>query len=205
MDLTAFVVTFALILPAEIPDKTFIATLVLSTRFRPIMVWLGVGAAFAVQSAIAVSAGHLLSLLPRTPVLVATAALFAIGSFLMFRGAQERIDSTEQIAEEEREISAITSTGHRRAFAVSFAVLFAAEWGDLSQLTTASLAARFDAPVSVFLGSWLALLVVAALAVISGRWLASRLSFTVIRRVSGSLLGILALLTVMQAIGWSPW
>ncbi len=60
MDLTAFVVTFALILPAEIPDKTFIATLVLSTRYRPFVVWLGVGAAFAVQSAIAVGAGQVL-------------------------------------------------------------------------------------------------------------------------------------------------
>ena len=87
MDLAAFVVTLVLILPAELPDKTFVATVVLSTRYRPLVVWLGVSAAFAVQTTIAVTAGQLLALLPRTPVLLVTAALFATGSVLMFRGA----------------------------------------------------------------------------------------------------------------------
>ena len=43
-----------------------------------------------------------------------------------------------------------------KAASISFGVLFAAEWGDLSQLATAGLAARYDDPVSVFIGSWAA-------------------------------------------------
>ncbi len=202
MDLTAFAVTFALILPAELPDKTFIATLVLSTRYRPFVVWLGVGAAFAVQSAIAVGAGQVLSLLPRTPVLVVTALLFGLGSFLMFHGAG-RADATTEIAAEERQLQQPPTNRPVRAFLVSFGVLFAAEWGDLSQLTTASLSARFDAPLSVFLGAWCALLVVAGVAVLAGRWLAGRLSFVVIRRISGSLLALLSAVTALEAAGIS--
>ena len=202
VDPTAFVVTFALILPAELPDKTFIATLVLSTRYRPIVVWLGVCTAFAVQSAIAVAAGQVLSLLPRTPVLVVTAALFGLGSFLMFRGAG-RADPTTDIAQEERQLQQAPESGRRRAFLVSFTVLFAAEWGDLSQLTTASLSARFDEPLAVFFGAWCALLVVAGIAVLAGRWLARRLSFTVIRRISGSLLALLSVVTALEAAGIS--
>jgi putative Ca2+/H+ antiporter (TMEM165/GDT1 family) len=202
VDPTAVLVTFALILPAELPDKTFVATLVLSTRFRPLVVWLGVVTAFGVQSAIAVTAGQLLGLLPHTAVLLVTSALFATGSVLMFRSASH----TEQdLAEEEAEVVAQTSeTSSSRAFLVSFAVLFAAEWGDLSQLTTASLSARFDVPMSVFLGAWLALAAVAGLAVLAGRWLQARLHFSTVRRLSGTLLGILAVVTLVEATGASP-
>ena len=82
-------------------------------------------------------------------------------------------------------------------------MLFAAEWGDLSQLTTASLSARFDEPLAVFLGAWCALLVVAGIAVLAGRWLARRLSFAVIRRISGSLLALLSVVTALEAAGIS--
>ncbi|MFZ8925221.1 MAG: TMEM165/GDT1 family protein, partial [Candidatus Nanopelagicales bacterium] len=69
LDLATVGLAFLLIFPAELPDKTFIATLVLSTRYRRVAVWLGVAAAFAVQTAIAVAAGGLLSLLPQRLVL----------------------------------------------------------------------------------------------------------------------------------------
>ena len=72
VDLAPFFVTLALIIPAELPDKTFIATLVLSTRYRPVVVWLGVSTAFAVQTTIAVAAGQLLALLPERPVQLVT-------------------------------------------------------------------------------------------------------------------------------------
>jgi putative Ca2+/H+ antiporter (TMEM165/GDT1 family) len=199
VDLTALVVTFALILPAELPDKTFVATLVLSTRFRPVVVWLGVMAAFAVQSALAVSAGQLLSLLPPRPVLLVTSGLFALGSILMFRSASH---AQQDQAQEEVEVATATRGARpSRAFLVSFGVLFAAEWGDLSQLTTAGLAARFDAPVSVFVGAWSALALVAGLAVLAGHWLEMRVRFATVRRISGTLLALLAVVTALEAAG----
>ncbi len=200
MDLAAFFVTLALIIPAELPDKTLIATLVLSTRYRPIVVWMGVSTAFAVQTTIAVVAGTVLTLLPETPVLVVTGTLFSIGSVLMFRGAG-RGDPTDTKAEEEQAVDAVVDRGHGRAFTVSFLVLFAAEWGDLSQLTTASLSARYNAPVEVWLGAWLALSVVAGVAVLAGRWLVARVRFSVVRRLSGTLLALLAVATFAEALG----
>ena len=204
VNVTAFAVTFALILVAELPDKTMIATLVLSTRFRPFIVWLGVGAAFGIQSLIAVLAGKVLNLFPRTPVLAITSLLFALGAILMFRAAASHGDPdelTHELEEEKAQIDQFAARGHRRAFFVSFGVLLAAEWGDLSQLATASLAARYDAPLEVFFGAWLALLLVAGLAVMAGRWLTSRLRIAVIQRLAGALLALLAVVTAAEAAG----
>jgi Ca2+/H+ antiporter, TMEM165/GDT1 family len=202
VNLAAFVVALILIAPAELPDKTFVATLVLATRFRPLVVWIGVSAAFAVQTTIAVAAGQVLSLLPRTPVLLVTAALFATGSVLMLRGAGA-VDPAEGEVEEQDAVESVVRSGHRRAFTVSFLVLFAAEWGDLSQLTTAGLSARYDAPLEVWLGAWLALTLVAGVAALAGRWLVARVPFATVRRISGVLLGLLALGTLGEAAGWS--
>lgn len=199
MNLAALAVTFALIAPAELPDKTFIATLVLATRFTPVAVWFGASAAFAVQTVIAVLAGQLLTLLPERLVLLGTGTLFALGAVLMFGGARS-VDPAEEEAAERRAVTA-AATSHRRAFTVSFLVLIAAEWGDLSQLTTATLTARFRAPVEVGIGAFLALALVAGLAVLAGRWLIGHIRFSLVRRISGSVLALLAALTYAEAAG----
>ncbi|MEV6968077.1 TMEM165/GDT1 family protein [Hamadaea sp. NPDC051192] len=197
--ITAFLTAFILIVPVELPDKTFVATLVLSTRYRPLPVWLGVSAAFAVQCAVAAGAGALLARLPKTPVTLFAALMFAIGAVILFRGAR-KADSEE--AEAEAEYSEkITSprTGWRAALA-SFTVLFAAEWGDLSQLATAALVARGGHAVAVGLGAFVALATVAGAAVLLGRWLLKRVRLSVIRYVGASICAILATLTVVSLV-----
>ena len=201
MELAPFFVTLALLIPAELPDKTFVATLVLSTRFSPRWVFLGVSAAFAVQTTIAVAAGQLFALLPELPVQLVTAALFAVGAVVMFRGAAAGDSEADEEQAEAAAVEEAVGRGHVRAFSAAFFVLLAAEWGDLSQLTTASLAARFDAPLEVWLGAWLALTLVGGLAVLAGRWLVGRVSFPVVRRISGTLLAVLALVTLAEAGG----
>ena len=64
MDLAVIAIAFGAIFVVELPDKTFIAALVLSTRYKPLAVWIGVGLAFFVQTLIAVLAGHLATFLP---------------------------------------------------------------------------------------------------------------------------------------------
>src|SRR4051812_26281480 len=164
MDPVVALTVFALILPAELPDKTMVATLVLSTRYPAWPVWVGVTVGFAVQSAVAVAAGDLVSLLPTDIVHGVTAAMFAIGAVLLLRG-----NVREEVAEEERELSAeLAQAPSRQSFVraamTSFGVLFAAEWGDLSQILTANLAAKYGDPLAVFLGSFLALTLVAGIA-----------------------------------------
>jgi putative Ca2+/H+ antiporter (TMEM165/GDT1 family) len=200
-DIAVAATTFAVIFPAELPDKTLVATLVLSTRFPPRPVWVGVAAAFFVQCAVAVLFGGLLSLLPRQPVLFVVAALFAVGSWLMFRGS---FHVDKDVEEEEATIAAAADArGQGRVVLTSFLVLFAAEWGDLSQLVTAGLVARYSSPLSVFVGSWAALCTVAAIAVVVGNQLARRLPFALIRRLAGSLFAALAVITLVEAIRYT--
>jgi putative Ca2+/H+ antiporter (TMEM165/GDT1 family) len=197
-DVAVAATTFAVIFPAELPDKTLVATLVLATRYRPWPVWLGVVAAFFVQCLVAVAFGGLLTLLPRHVVLLVVAALFAVGSALMFRSAA---GAKEDVEAEEAEVGArADARGRRRVVLTSFLVLFAAEWGDLSQLVTAGLVGRYDSPLSVFVGAWAALSLVAALAVVAGNQLAHRMPFTLIRRLAGGLFAVLAVVTLVEAI-----
>ncbi len=199
MSLAVALTAFVLILPVELPDKTFVASLVLATRYRPLPVWIGVSLAFGVQSLVAVSAGKLLSLLPHAVVGGAAALLFLIGAVLLLRGASQA-DADE--AESERIFTARATREARgaKAAATSFGVLFLAEWGDLSQLLTAGLAARYDDPVSVFVGSWAALIVIAGVAVLLGRALLARVRLADISRVGGGLCLVLAGLSAYEAV-----
>ena len=196
--LVVAVTAFALILPVELPDKTFVATLVLSTRYPPLPVWLGVIVAFFVQCAVAVAAGTLISRLPERPVKLVAAALFLAGAFFLFRGARK---ADEQQPAEEQQAGQIKNrrTGVRAA-AASFVVLFTAEWGDLSQLLTAGLVASGRDPIAVFVGSWLALVVVSGAAVLLGRWLQKRVKLSVIRYVAAGICLVLAVLTTVEAL-----
>ena len=87
IDVATAAVVFGTIFVVELPDKTFIATLVMSTRWRPLLVWIGVSLAFFVQTAVAVLAGGLISRLPRTWVEVAACLMFLLGGILLLRGA----------------------------------------------------------------------------------------------------------------------
>ena len=189
MSLTALITTFFVILPVELPDKTLVATLVLSTRYRPAPVLVGVSAAFFVQCAIAVTAGRLLTLLPHRLVLAVVAVLFAAGAVILLRGHHE-----------EDEVTARPERGPVRMALASFGVLFAAEWGDASQLATAALTARYGEPVPVFLGSWLALVGVAALAVLLGKQIRRRVPLPLIQRAAGVLFALLAVIVVVEFV-----
>ena len=113
----------------------------LATRYRPILVWLGVGAAFAVQTTVAVLLGHAASFLPEEVVQVAAAVLFLVGAVMLLREAREHQRGRRRT--EEYDVPVREAHGFRAVLA-SFLVLFAAEWGDLSQLLTISLVARYE-------------------------------------------------------------
>jgi putative Ca2+/H+ antiporter (TMEM165/GDT1 family) len=205
MDIVTAVTAFALIFPVELPDKTFVATLVLSTRFRSLPVWLGVSAAFLVQTAVAVLAGGVLTLLPRAPVLAVTTLLFLAGAVLLLHGASAAdAREAEEEAEQERELAERAESGAGasplRMAMTSFAVLFVAEWGDLSQLFTAGLVARTGEPLSVFVGAWVALITVAGLGVLLGKTLLRYVRLSAIRRAGGIVCIALAAITVIEIV-----
>ena len=195
MDFTALALTFGAIFVVELPDKTFLATLVLATKYRPFLVWLGVGAAFAVQTTVAVLLGHAASFLPGDLVHIVALVMFLAGAVILIREGRSHQQSTgEEFVEDAKDV-----TGWRAVLA-SFLVLFAAEWGDLSQLLTISLVARYEAPVSVFIGALSALLLVSGLAVIAGRTLLRFVALHVLHYVGAAVCLLLAALTLAELL-----
>ena len=155
---TVFTVIFLL----ELPDKTALAALLLATRHRPLPVFLGAAAAFVIQSVVAVVAGSLLSLLPREPIRIGAGLLFLVMAAVLVRRNLRKDEADEERAVEQEEAR------HRRPFVTAFSVVFVAEWGDLTQLATAALQARYQQPAVVFVAATLALWAVSAIAVALG-------------------------------------
>lgn len=179
--LIAFVTTFALVMAVELPDKTFVATLVLTTRFPAKAVLAGVSGAFAVQALIAVGFGSVLTFLPDQLVSVVVGVLFGVGSAMLLREGFRSGDDDSHDASR----GGAAPVAFRRAALTSFGVLFAAEWGDASQLATAGLVARSAQPLAVGLGSFAALVTVAGLAVLLGRKIRTKLRPRLLQRIAG--------------------
>jgi putative Ca2+/H+ antiporter (TMEM165/GDT1 family) len=199
MDLTALALTFGAIFVVELPDKTFLATLVLATKYRPLLVWIGVSAAFAVQTTVAVLLGSAASLLPEELVHGVAMVMFVVGAIVLLREGLSHHRASLAEGEEEYAVDAKPATGVRAVLA-SFLILFAAEWGDLSQLLTISLVARYDAPGSVFVGALGALLVVSGLAVVVGKALLRFVALHVLHYVGAGVCVLLATLTLVELL-----
>jgi Ca2+/H+ antiporter, TMEM165/GDT1 family len=187
----AFAVTFL----AELPDKSMFASLVLGTRFRASWVWAGAATAFALQMGIAVSAGQLLTLLPHKVLAWIVAGLFVgSGAYLIwasFRPAKH--ESIDEAGQDDDRLSFIRVAG------TAFAVIFLAEWGDVTQIAAANLAARYN-PVLVFAGATLGLWAAAAIAVNIGAKSLSLLPAAWINRICGGILLALGGYAVFSAI-----
>lgn len=177
MNLAVIGAVFAVIFVGELPDKTMVASLVMASRGRPFAVWLGSAGAFAVHVVIATTLGivvfHLLS--PRV-VDAVVAVIFLVGACLAVVEAIR-----EHRSRDHPEPVPVPPSRPGRTAATAFAVIFAAEWGDLTQLLTANLAAHYHDPLSVATGAILALWAVSAIAVTSGRWLGSVIDAVAIR------------------------
>jgi Ca2+/H+ antiporter, TMEM165/GDT1 family len=184
VNVAAAVSSFLVVLPAELPDKTVLACLVMGSRYRPGYVFAGAGAAFAVHVALAVMAGSLLGLLPRRPIEAFAGVLFIAGAVVLWR--QRRADSNEFAVEQESRNSFLAVAG------TAFTVVFVAEFGDLTQIVTAGLAVRYHDPVAVATGSVLALWLAAGLAIVGGRGLLKVVPMTWLTRIAALLMLALA-------------
>ena len=192
MSLAIIATVFVVIFFAELPDKTALASLVLGSRYRPSWVFAGVAAAFAVHAALAVTLGSLIALLPHRPVEAVVAVAFAVGAVLLLRGRHEADDEHVELHGRQ--------PGFWRVAWTSFGVILVAEFGDLTQIATATLAARYHDPLSVGVGAVLALWAVAALAIAGGRGLLKVMPLTWITRIAAGIMLVLAGISVAAAV-----
>ena len=192
MSLAVAATVFAVIFTAELPDKTALASLVLGSRYRPTWVFAGVAAAFAVHVGLAIAAGSVLGLLPHRPLEIIVAVLFAIGAVLLLRGHHG--DDDEHMELHGR------APGFWRVAGTSFMVILVAEFGDLTQIATATLAARYHDPASVATGAVLALWAVGGLAIVGGRGLLKLIPLTSISRIAAMIMLALAGVSLAAAL-----
>ncbi len=81
----------------------------------------------------------------------------------------------------------------RRSAITTFALIFLAEWGDLTQVLTVNLAARYHSPWSVGNGALLAMAAVAGIAVAGGQSLLRYVNVNVVRVITAIVLIVLGL------------
>lgn len=193
---SAFVTVFL----AELPDKTMVATIVLVARYRQaVSVWIGATAAFAVHVTVAVVAGSAVSRLPERIVGVAVVLLFSGGAVAMFVAAR-RTDGLEQEPPPEHGPTSPTRRTTLRAIAGSFAFVAVAEWGDLTQIATAGLAARGDSALSVWVGALAALATVAGIAASVGQQLIERIPVQKIQLTAAGVFAALAVWSIVDLV-----
>jgi putative Ca2+/H+ antiporter (TMEM165/GDT1 family) len=190
VSLAVALTTLGVVLAVELPDKTLIATVVLATRYRAAPVLAGASAAFAVQCLLAVTAGRVLTLLPDRLVAAIVAVLFAVGAALLLL----------QRSDQDGEVGTRGDARGWRSALTAFGVIFAAEWGDASQLATAGLTARYGDAVAVFLGSFVALVSIATLAVTLGLLVTRKVPLRLIRRGAGVAFVVFAVLAGIEAV-----
>ncbi|MEV4787599.1 TMEM165/GDT1 family protein [Streptomyces tuirus] len=187
ISLTVTAVVFGVVFLAELPDKTALAGLVLGTRYRASYVFAGVAAAFALHVALAVAAGSVLTLLPQQIVQALTGVLFLGGAAVLLL----------KKGEDEEEIRKPENQSFWKVSGAGFMLILVAEFGDLTQIMTANLAARYDDPLSVGLGAVLALWAVAGLGIVGGKALMKKVPLRLITQIAA---------LVMLGLGlWSLW
>jgi putative Ca2+/H+ antiporter (TMEM165/GDT1 family) len=189
MDIAVIAAVFPLILIAELPDKTMFASLLMASRGRPLAVWLGACVAFAVHVAIAVSVGvALFTFVPRRVLDGIVAAMFAAGAAYSLAS---RGDDAPEVSGPVSSLKVAVTAG---------SVIFVAEWGDLTQILTANLAAAYRNPWSVALGAIVALMVAAGIAVLSGARLVSAVPVRQLRVITAVILAGLAVFELVRAL-----
>ncbi|MET8950898.1 TMEM165/GDT1 family protein [Streptomyces sp. NPDC004393] len=190
ISITVLALVFGVIFLAELPDKTALAGLVLGTRYRASYVFVGVAAAFLVHVVLAVAAGSLLTLLPQQIVHGITGVLFLGGAAVLL--LRKGDDDEEVRRPENQSFWKVASAG--------FMLILIAEFGDLTQIMTANLAARYDDPLSVGLGAVLGLWAVAGLGIVGGKALMKRVPLKLITRIAALLMLGLGVWSLFEAV-----
>ncbi|MFD8384022.1 TMEM165/GDT1 family protein [Streptomyces sp. NPDC059679] len=190
ISLTIAAVVFGVVFLAELPDKTALAGLMLGTRYRASYVFVGVAAAFAVHVVLAIAAGSVLGLLPHRLVQTIVGVLFLGGAAMLLLKKDDG----------EEEIRTPADQSFWKVSGAGFMLILVAEFGDLTQIMTANLAARYDDPLSVGLGAVLALWAVAGLGILGGRTLMRYVPLRLITKVAALVMLALAGFSLYEAV-----
>ncbi|MFE1930074.1 TMEM165/GDT1 family protein [Streptomyces sp. NPDC059474] len=188
--ITVAAVVFGVVFLAELPDKTALAGLMLGTRYRASYVFVGVAAAFALHVGLAIAAGSVLTLLPHRLLQAIVGVLFLGGAAMLLLKKDDG----------EEEVRKPADQSFWKVSGAGFMLILVAEFGDLTQIMTANLAARYDDPMSVGVGAVLALWAVAGLGIVGGRTLMRYVPLRLITKVAALVMLALGGFSLYEAI-----
>jgi putative Ca2+/H+ antiporter (TMEM165/GDT1 family) len=179
MNWSVLLSTFGLIFVAELGDKTQLAVIAQTCKYRCTWpVFLGGSLALTAVTALGVVGGQALGyMIPETAIRLVAALAFVLMGGLVWREATKA--SAEAAAEsaacDTDSASPLAASQPKswdwKAFGTTLTLLFFAELGDKTQLAVLGLASRQATPWAVFAGGALALITVTALGVIGGQQL----------------------------------
>lgn len=187
-----FFTSFAAVFIAEIVgDKLLYTTSVLAARYRTAPIMIGMAVAFMAKMGVAVLVGEAISRLPRILVATITAISFLSVAVVLWRKPDRKDESKR-------------AHNHKKAAVVSFAAIFFSEWGDVGQVTAATLTAKYHVGSVVWLGAVSAMVTKGVLAAFLGagirRWIQDRVSPKVVRYAAVILLIVLGGLSVGEIL-----
>jgi len=190
--IVVFLTTLGAVFVAEIVgDKLLYTTGVLAARYRTAPIMTGMAVAFMAKMGVAVLVGSAIARLPRTLVAAITAISFLSVAIVLWRKPDRK-------SETKREHT------HRKAAMISFAAIFFSEWGDVGQVTAATLTAKYHTALIVWLGAVSAMITKGVLAAFLGagvrRWIQDRVSPAVVRYVAVGLLILLGSLSIWEIL-----
>jgi putative Ca2+/H+ antiporter (TMEM165/GDT1 family) len=190
--LPIFLATYAAVFMAEIVgDKLLYTTGLLATRYKTGPILCGMAMAFMLKMAVAVEVGHIFALLPKWLVASVTALNFFAIAVVLWR------------KKDKREVTAKIYPAYQAAL-VAFSMIFFSEWGDVGQVTAATMAARFNSPLAVWLGAVAAMVTKGTLASFIGGgvrgWIQSHFEPKTIRWAATALLLILGVFSVWEIL-----
>ena len=186
--ISVFLASFTLVGLAEIGDKSQIVCMVLASRHRHWPVLLGASAAFLILNTLAVVFGaSIATLVPERVAAAVVALLFGVFGIHAL------------LAQPENEPVEVTERQGRSVFLTTMSLIFLAEFGDKTQLAVAGLASN-AAPLPVWVGATIALLVLSALGVWIGRTLLQRIPTNSLQRFAGVIFLIFAAIAGWRVI-----
>jgi len=195
-DIVLFFTAFSLIILAETGDKTQFSVITLAMHYPPIPVIVGSILAFAIVNGIAVVAGvFILMVLPVFWVKIGAAVLFLLfGGYTLY--------DLKRHEEEEKERG--VESDQKNGFISSFSLIFLMEFGDKTQIATASFVAGYGHPVLIFSAVLLGLSLLTVLEVKLGAILSKKVEPERMKVIATAIFILFGIITLIEALFTGP-
>jgi len=182
----SFFVSTGVVALAEIGDKTQLLAFILAARFKkPLPIIGGILAATVINHGLACALGGWITS-PISPEILRWLLGISFIALAIWTMIPDKIEEEE------------TQVAQRLGiFGTTFITFFLAEMGDKTQIATVAMAAHYQTPMMVVVGTTLGMLIADVPAVFAGEKLANKISMKLVHSVSALVFSSLGIATMM--------